>query len=74
METFFNDEFVNNKVLKRLVKEVQDGQMTRTLKSIDYYNEIRKKLNRKYDFSPSQNNDLEALIRDKYYAKRSLQA
>ena len=73
METLFDDEFINNKVLKRLVKEVKKGQISRTVRNIEYYDTMRKKLNRKYDFSPSQNEQLE-LLRNKNYAKRSLQA
>ena len=73
MDTLFNDEFINNKVLKRLIKEVKKGQIKRTINNIDCYNELRKKLNRKYDFTPSQNQQLEMLKYEKY-AKRSLQA
>ena len=73
METLFDDEFINNKVLKRLLNEVKEGQIRKTVKNIDYYNELRKKLNRKYDFSQSQNERLEAL-KQRVYAKRSLQA
>jgi len=73
METLFDDDFINNKVLKRLIKEVKEGQISRTVKSIDYYNELRKTMNRKYDFSISQNEQLEALKRNRY-AKRSMQA
>ena len=74
METLFDDEYINNKVLKRLVKEVKKGQISRTVKNMAYFDELRKKLNRKYDFTPSQNNELELLRRNNKYAKRSLQA
>ena len=73
METLFDDEYINNKVLKRLVKEVKEGQILRTVKSLDYYNELRQKLNNKYDFSPSQNKEIEELRRHRY-ARESIQA
>jgi len=73
METLFDDEYVNNKLLKRLIKEVKKGQIERTINNINYYNELRKKLNRKYDFSPSQNEQLE-MLKYEQYRKRSLQA
>ena len=73
METLFQDDYINNKVLKRLIKEVKKGQITRTIKNIDYFFELRKKLNRKYDFTPSQNEELEFLRRYQN-AKRNIQA
>ncbi len=73
METLFDDDYINNKVLKRLIKEVKKGQISRTVRNIEYYDTMRKKLNRKYDFSPSQNEQLE-LLRKREYARRSLQA
>ena len=73
METLFNDDFINKKVLEHLVKEVKKGQISRTVKNMEYFDKLRKKLNRKYDFTPSQNSELEFLRRNKY-AKRSLQA
>ena len=73
METLFDDDYINNKVLKRLIKEVREGQIIRTCKNIEYYNKIRQKLNNKYDFSPSQNEELEYLKLNRY-GKRSLQA
>ena len=73
METLFDDKFINKKVLERLIKEIKEEQISKTVRTIDYYNEIREKVNRKYDFSPSQNIDLEMLKSDNY-AKRDLQA
>ena len=73
METLFQDDYINNVVLKRLIKEVKKGQIARTIRNIDYYNKIRQKLDRKYNFSPSLNQELENLKR-KQNAKRSMQA
>ena len=73
METLFDDEFINNKVLKRLIREIKEGQILRTVKSIDRYRELQKKLNNKYGFSPSQNEELE-MLRRRQYARRNLQA
>ncbi len=72
METLFQDDYINQVVLKRLIKEVKKSQISRTIRNIDYYNELREKLNRKYDFSPSQNQELEKLKR-RQNEKRNLQ-
>ena len=72
METLFQDDYINSVVLKHLIKEVKKSQISRTIRNIDYYNEIREKLNRKYDFSPSRNQKLEDL-KQKYNAKRNIQ-
>ena len=72
METLFQDDYINSVVLKHLIKEVKKSQISRTIRNIDYYNELREKLSRKYDFSPSQNKKLEDL-KHKYNAKRSIQ-
>ena len=65
METLFDDDYINGVVLKRLIKEVKKGQIKRTIKNIDYFNEVRSELNRKYDFTPSQNQEIEFLKRYK---------
>jgi len=73
METLFQDNYINNAVLKHLIKEVKKGQIARTVRNIDYYNKMRQKLNRKYDFSPALNEELENL-KHKQNAKRNIQA
>ena len=72
METLSQDDYINGVVLKRLIKKIKASQVSRTIRNIDYYNELREKLNRKYDFSPSQNQELEYLKR-KENARRNLQ-
>ena len=72
METLFQDDYINSVVLKHLIKEVKKSQISRTIRNIDYYNEVREKLNRKYDFSFSQNQKFEDL-KQKYNAKRNIQ-
>ena len=57
METLFQDEYINNKVLKRLIKEVKKEQISRTVRNIDYFFKIRKKLNSKYDILSYQKDE-----------------
>ena len=73
METLFDNDFINNKVLKRLIKEVKRDQVEKTIENIDYFFEIRKKLNSKYGFINVQNEELEFLKQFKN-ARESLQA
>ena len=37
METLFQDDYINQVVLKRLIKEVKKSQISRTIRNIDYY-------------------------------------
>lgn len=44
MKTFFEDEFINKKILSRLVREVRKEQLTKTINEIDYLNELQHHL------------------------------
>lgn len=59
MKTFFEDEFINSKLFKRLVKEVQKEQLDKTIDEIDYLNEIQSHVLSRCDFTDSQNQQLE---------------
>ncbi|MBQ8476050.1 hypothetical protein IJ531_03210 [bacterium] len=73
METLFDDKFINNKVLEHLIKEVKREQITKTIENIDYFFELRKKLNSKYDFTPAQNEEIE-FLKQFNNARKNLQA
>lgn len=73
METLFDDDYINNKILKRLIKEIKREQISKTIRNMDYYCELRAQLNEKQDFTPSQNKELEALKNHKN-ARKNLQA
>ena len=55
METLFEDDYINNKVLKRLIKEVKREQVSKAIKHMDYFLELRKKMNPKYKYMSLQN-------------------
>ena len=55
METLFQDDYINNKVLKRLIKEVKREQVSKAIKHMDYFLELRKKMNPKYEYMSFQN-------------------
>ena len=40
MNTFYQDEFINKRIFKRLVKEIKQEQLDKTISEIDYLNEL----------------------------------
>lgn len=44
MNTFFEDDFINKKMLSRLVREVKKEQLKKTINEINYLNEIQSHL------------------------------
>ena len=41
MKTFFQDEFINSRLLKRLTKEIRKEQLDKTIDEISNFNEIQ---------------------------------
>ena len=41
MNTFYDDEFINKRVFSRLVKEIKREQLDKTIREIDYLNEMQ---------------------------------
>ena len=58
MNTFFDDEFINKRVFKRLLKEVKREQIDKTIEEIDYLNELQNHMLSKGDFENQQNVEL----------------
>lgn len=59
MKTFFQDEFMNSKVLSRLVKEVKKVQLNSAIDDLGSLNEAQNQVISRCDFSPVYNEDLE---------------
>ncbi len=59
MKSFFQDEYINKKLLERMVKQVQEEQLDKTIDEIGYLNEIQSHVLSRCDFTPSQNEELE---------------
>ena len=55
MNSFFQDEFINSKVLSRLAKEIRQEQLDLTIAEISYLNELQSHIISKCDLTPSQN-------------------
>ena len=51
MGGLFDDEFINRRIFKRLVKEVKDAQVSKTIEHIDQYSKLRDEFGEKYDIS-----------------------
>ena len=74
MKTFFEDEFVNNRVLTRLKKEIKKEQLDNTIKELNYLNELQSHVISRYDFSESQNQELEFIKKINNARRENLQA
>lgn len=53
MKTFFQDEFINKKLLTKITKQVEKEQLSRVIEEIDYLHELQKKLISSYNLMPS---------------------
>ena len=56
MNSFFEDNFMNEKMLKMLTRAVKIEQINNTIKEIDYYREVQK-YNELHDDLPSLSKD-----------------
>ena len=74
MKTFFQDEFINLKVLTRLKKEIRREQLDSTISELNYLNELQSHVISKYDFTESQNQELEFLKKINNATRKNLQA
>lgn len=74
MKTFFQDEFINSKVLSRLAKEIRREQLESTITELGYLNELQSHVISKCDFSQSQNEELEFIKKVNNARRKNLQA
>lgn len=61
MDTLLNDEFINKRIVSRLLKEVKDEEIQRTINEISYFNEIRKSEILKNATNPSKTDFIKKL-------------
>ncbi|MBQ2983610.1 MAG: hypothetical protein IJD57_02315 [Candidatus Gastranaerophilales bacterium] len=59
MKTFFQDEFLNKKILTRMTKEVEKEQLSKVIEEIGYLHELQNELISRYNLIPSIKKDLE---------------
>ena len=74
MRTFFQDEFMNSKILSRLAKEIRKEQLDSTIAELNYLNELQSHVISKCDFTSSQNEELEFIKKINNARRKNLQA
>ena len=74
MKTFFQDEFINSKVLLRLAKEVRREQLDSTIDEISYLNELQSHIVSRCDLTPSQKQELANIKKTNNARRENLQA
>ncbi len=74
MKTFFQDEFMNRKLLSRAVKEIRKDQLDKTIDEINYLNELQAHVLSRCDFTDSQNKELYFIKKVNNAKRQNLQA
>ncbi len=74
MNTFFQDEFINSRVLSRLKKEIKREQLDSTIAELNYLNELQSHIVSRCDFTPSQNQELDFIKKMNNARRKNLQA
>ncbi len=74
MKTFFQDEFMNGMLLKKLVREVKKEQLNKTISEIDYLNELQSHVVSRCDFTAEENQELEFIKKINNAKRKNLQA
>ena len=74
MKSFFQDEFINSRVLSRLAKEIKKDELDRAIEELGYLNEIQSHVISKYDFTNTQNQELEFIKKINNAKRKNIQA
>ncbi len=74
MKTFFQDEFMNRKLLSRLVREIRKEQLNKTINEIDYLNELQTHVLYGSGFEKQQSSQLEFIKKINNAKRQNLQA
>ena len=74
MKSFFQDEFINSKILSRLTKEIKKDELDRAIEELGYLNEVQSHVLSRYDFTHSQNQELEFIKKINNARRKNLQA
>lgn len=56
MKTFFQDEYINSKVLARLGREIKRDELDRAIEELGYLNEAQSQVLSRCDFMTSERN------------------
>jgi len=74
MKTFFQDEFINSKVLSRIAKEIRREQLDSVICELNYLNELQRHVISRYDFNKGQNQELDFIKKVNNATRKNLQA
>ena len=74
MRTFFEDNFINKKIFSKMLKEVKQDQLTKTINEISYLNELQNHFLLQKDISNKQSNELEFIKKINNAKRNKLQA
>lgn len=74
MRTFFEDNFINKKIFSKMLKEVKQDQLTKTINEISYLNELQNHFLLQKDISNEQSNELEFIKKINNAKRNKLQA
>ena len=74
MKSFFQDEFINSKILSRLTKEIKKDELDRAIEELGYINEIQSHVISRSDFTHSQNHELEFIKKINNARRKDIQA
>lgn len=74
MNVLFEDEFINRRVFSRLVKEMKQNQLEKTIDEISYFDELRSHILSRADFTKEQNRELEFIKKLNNAKRKNLQA
>lgn len=74
MRTFFEDSFINNRIFSKMVKDVKEEQLSKTINEINYLNELQSHFMSQNDLNYSQNQELEFIKKINNAKRNKLQA
>lgn len=74
MNVLFEDEFINKRVFSRLLKEIKQEQLEKTIDEISYFDELRSHILSRADFTKDQNRELEFIKKINNAKRRNIQA
>ncbi len=74
MKEFFDDEFINKKLLCRMQKEIKRQQLEVTIDELNYLNELQSHIISRCDFTPSQNRELDFIKKVNNARRKNIQA
>ncbi len=73
MQSFFQDEFMYKKLLKRMKQEVLKEQLNKTIDEIDYLNELQRHVADRSAFISSHANEIDYIKKINNVGRKNIQ-